>query len=109
MCIRDSALIQPTVEFHRLGLAVVDEQHRFGVDQRAALRDKGPRQGEEVISPHLLVMSATPIPRTLAPVSYTHLDVYKRQPLPRPPRCPLRPTPCPKGVRWSSPMTCSSS
>ena len=69
------ALIQPTVEFHRLGLAVVDEQHRFGVDQRAALRDKGPRQGEEVISPHLLVMSATPIPRTLALSLYGDLDL----------------------------------
>ncbi len=69
------ALIQPAVEFHRLGLAVVDEQHRFGVDQRAALRDKGPRQGEEVISPHLLVMSATPIPRTLALSLYGDLDL----------------------------------
>ena len=69
------ALIQPTVEFHRLGLAVVDEQHRFGVDQRAALRDKGPRQGEEVISPHLLIMSATPIPRTLALSLYGDLDL----------------------------------
>jgi ATP-dependent DNA helicase RecG len=69
------ALIQPTVAFQRLGLAVVDEQHRFGVEQRAALRDKGPREGDEVISPHLLVMSATPIPRTLALSLFGDLDL----------------------------------
>ena len=69
------ALIQPTVAFHRLGLAVVDEQHRFGVDQRAALREKGPRDGDELVSPHLLVMSATPIPRTLALSLYGDLDL----------------------------------
>ena len=69
------ALIQPTVAFHRLGLAVVDEQHRFGVDQRAALREKGPRDGDELVSPHLLVMSATPIPRTLARSLYGDLDL----------------------------------
>ena len=54
------ALIQEGVEFQRLGLAVVDEQHRFGVEQRDALRQKGPAV------PHMLVMTATPIPRTLA-------------------------------------------
>jgi ATP-dependent DNA helicase RecG len=63
------------VTFHRLGLAVVDEQHRFGVDQRAALRDKGPREGDQLASPHLLVMSATPIPRTLALSLYGDLDL----------------------------------
>ena len=62
------ALIQKEVEFHRLGLAVVDEQHRFGVTQRAALRQKG-------FNPHVLVMTATPIPRTLALTLYGDLDL----------------------------------
>lgn len=62
------ALIQEGVSFARLGLAIVDEQHRFGVLQRAALRDKG-------IAPHLLVMTATPIPRTLTLSLYGDLDV----------------------------------
>lgn len=62
------ALIQKGVEFHRLGLAVVDEQHRFGVTQRSALRQKG-------FSPHMLVMTATPIPRTLALTLYGDLDL----------------------------------
>jgi ATP-dependent DNA helicase RecG len=64
------ALIQPGVEFARLGLAVVDEQHRFGVLQRSALRDKA---GE--FTPHLLVMTATPIPRTLALTVHADLDL----------------------------------
>ncbi|MBA7628515.1 ATP-dependent DNA helicase RecG [subsurface metagenome] len=62
------ALIQKGVEFQRLGLAVVDEQHRFGVTQRSALRQKGLR-------PHVLVMTATPIPRTLALTLYGDLDL----------------------------------
>jgi ATP-dependent DNA helicase RecG len=62
------ALIQGGVEFHRLGLAVVDEQHRFGVTQRSALRQKG-------FNPHVLVMTATPIPRTLALTLYGDLDL----------------------------------
>jgi len=62
------ALIQKEVEFHRLGLAVVDEQHRFGVTQRSALRQKG-------FNPHMLVMTATPIPRTLALTLYGDLDL----------------------------------
>ncbi|HET6583318.1 MAG TPA: helicase-related protein, partial [Nannocystaceae bacterium] len=62
------ALITGDVGFARLGLVVVDEQHRFGVEQRARLRAKGER-------PHLLVMTATPIPRTLALVAYGELDV----------------------------------
>ena len=62
------ALIQEGVEFKALGLAVIDEQHRFGVRQRATLRQKG-------YNPHVLVMSATPIPRTLALTIYGDLDI----------------------------------
>ena len=62
------AVIQKTVEFARLALAVVDEQHRFGVRQRGILRGKG-------YHPHILVMSATPIPRTLALTAYGDLDL----------------------------------
>ncbi|HOD34550.1 MAG TPA: ATP-dependent DNA helicase RecG [Syntrophales bacterium] len=62
------ALIQEGVKFRKLGLAIVDEQHRFGVVQRALLREKGPH-------PHVLVMTATPIPRTLAMTVYGDLDV----------------------------------
>ncbi len=65
------ALIQEGVEFASLGLAVIDEQHRFGVEQRAALREKAP--GEVV--PDVLVMTATPIPRTAAMTVYGDLDV----------------------------------
>ncbi len=60
------ALLQDAVEFHRLGMVVVDEQHRFGVEQRDRLRAKAP----DGVTPHLLVMTATPIPRTVA---LTHL------------------------------------
>lgn len=63
------ALIEDTVVFNNLGLAVIDEQHRFGVEQRAALWKKNP------IPPHILVMTATPIPRTLAMTLYGDLDV----------------------------------
>jgi ATP-dependent DNA helicase RecG len=62
------ALIQAGVEYHNLGLAIVDEQHRFGVEQRGALRGKGS-------NPHLLVMTATPIPRTLALTIHADLDL----------------------------------
>jgi len=62
------ALIQKEVEFNRLGLAVIDEQHRFGVLQRSALRQKG-------FNPHVLVMTATPIPRTMALTLYGDLDL----------------------------------
>ncbi len=65
------ALIQEAVEFHSLGVVVVDEQHRFGVEQRAALRDKGDRGAV----PDVLVMTATPIPRTAAMTVYGDLDV----------------------------------
>ena len=65
------ALIEDTVQFRALGLAIIDEQHRFGVEQRARLWSKG-FQG---IHPHVLVMTATPIPRTLAMTLYGDLDV----------------------------------
>ncbi|MDB5808533.1 MAG: recG [Betaproteobacteria bacterium] len=68
------ALFQDAVEFSRLGLAIVDEQHRFGVRQRLALRLKGAKAGTTV-QPHQLMMSATPIPRTLAMSYYADLDV----------------------------------
>lgn len=76
------ALIQGTVEFNDLRLAIIDEQHRFGVQQRAALRDKGHTGSRAAATgagrtgnPHVLVMSATPIPRTLALTLYGDLDL----------------------------------
>ena len=66
------ALMQEGVRFKELGLAIIDEQHRFGVHQRLSLRDKG-REGTRV--PHQLVLTATPIPRTLAMSAYADLDV----------------------------------
>ena len=65
------ALLQESVEFHRLGLVVIDEQHRFGVEQRAALA----QQTAEGTHPHVLVMTATPIPRTVAMTVFGDLDV----------------------------------
>lgn len=65
------ALFQDEVQFHRLGLIIVDEQHRFGVHQRLALKDKGQASGQ---IPHQLIMTATPIPRTLAMSAYADLD-----------------------------------
>jgi len=65
------ALFQEGVEFHDLGLVIIDEQHRFGVHQRLALREKGKRGGRY---PHQLIMTATPIPRTLAMTAYADLD-----------------------------------
>ncbi len=76
------ALIQEGVDFARLGLAIVDEQHRFGVEQRLALRKKGN-------NPHQLMMSATPIPRTLAMSYYADLDVTVLDELP-PGRTPIK-------------------
>src|SRR5207249_4435253 len=76
------ALVQESVEFRRLGLAVVDEQHRFGVEQRARLRAKGEH-------PDLLVMTATPIPRTLALTLYGDLDVSVLDEMP-PGRQPIK-------------------
>ncbi len=80
------ALMQEAVTFHDLGLAIVDEQHRFGVHQRLALRDKG-AGGDRV--PHQLVMTATPIPRTLAMAAYADLDVSAIDELP-PGRTPVQ-------------------
>ena len=77
------ALIQGRVAFKNLGLAIVDEQHRFGVSQRAELRAKA------AIPPHLLVMTATPIPRTLALTLYGDLDVSILDELP-PGRTPIK-------------------
>ena len=79
------ALFQSDVRFARLGLVVVDEQHRFGVGQRLALRDKGPRG----VTPHQLIMSATPIPRTLAQTLYADLDISVIDELP-PGRTPVQ-------------------
>jgi ATP-dependent DNA helicase RecG len=79
------AVIQHDVAFHRLGLAIVDEQHRFGVAQRLALRHKLEAQALE---PHLLMMSATPIPRTLAMTYFADLDVSTIDELP-PGRTPV--------------------
>jgi ATP-dependent DNA helicase RecG len=78
------ALIQEDVAFHRLGLAVVDEQHRFGVAQRALLAEKNAALG-----PDVLLLSATPIPRTLALAMYGDLDVSRLDELP-PGRKPVR-------------------
>jgi ATP-dependent DNA helicase RecG len=80
------ALMQEGVEFARLGLVIVDEQHRFGVQQRLALRDKG-LEGESV--PHQLVLTATPIPRTLAMSAYADLDISAIDELP-PGRTPVQ-------------------
>ncbi|MDA3639260.1 ATP-dependent DNA helicase RecG [Mycobacterium xenopi] len=73
------ALLQDAVEFHRLGMVVVDEQHRFGVEQRDQLRAKAPAG----ITPHLLVMTATPIPRTVALTVYGDLETSTLRELPR--------------------------
>ena len=80
------ALMQEGVGFARLGLVIVDEQHRFGVQQRLSLRDKG-LEGDQV--PHQLVLTATPIPRTLAMSAYADLDVSSIDELP-PGRTPVQ-------------------
>ncbi|MFM8836186.1 MAG: ATP-dependent DNA helicase RecG, partial [Actinomycetota bacterium] len=81
MVVGTHALIQESVDFHSLGVVVVDEQHRFGVEQRAALRAKG--------TPDVLVMTATPIPRTAAMTIYGDLDVSVLDEMP-PGRTPIK-------------------
>ena len=92
LAIGTHALFQQSVEFHKLGLAIVDEQHKFGVQQRLALRKKGSSSGSPIKSnsnePHQLMMSATPIPRTLAMSYYADLDVSVIDELP-PGRTPV--------------------
>ena len=86
------AVIEEQVRFARLGLAIVDEQHRFGVSQRLALRSKLQEQAEgeagTPLEPHMLMMSATPIPRTLAMTLFADLDVSTIDELP-PGRTPI--------------------
>jgi len=79
------ALFQEEVNFDRLGLVIIDEQHRFGVHQRLALREKGVQDG---VHPHQLIMTATPIPRTLAMTAYADLDLSVIDELP-PGRTPV--------------------
>ena len=79
------ALFQEDVEFSKLALVIIDEQHRFGVHQRLALREKGVAEG---LRPHQLIMTATPIPRTLAMTVYADLDVSAIEELP-PGRTPV--------------------
>jgi ATP-dependent DNA helicase RecG len=80
------ALFQESVQFHSLALVIVDEQHRFGVHQRLSLREKGGHEGHQ---PHQLIMTATPIPRTLAMTAYADLDVSVIDELP-PGRTPVK-------------------
>jgi ATP-dependent DNA helicase RecG len=82
------AVIQDDVQFAKLGLAIIDEQHRFGVQQRLELRRKLESAGGEALEPHLLMMSATPIPRTLAMTYFADLDVSTIDELP-PGRSPI--------------------
>jgi ATP-dependent DNA helicase RecG len=85
------ALFQDAIRFHKLGLAIVDEQHKFGVQQRLALHAKGKQsvaENKQAVEPHQLMMSATPIPRTLAMSYYADLDVSVIDELP-PGRTPI--------------------
>jgi len=86
VAIGTQALFQEQVVFARLGLVIVDEQHRFGVHQRLALRDKGATGGH---LPHQLIMTATPIPRSLAMAAYADLDLSVIDRLP-PGRTPIK-------------------
>src|SRR5690554_5727512 len=85
MVVGTHALFQEEVQFHNLALAIIDEQHRFGVQQRLALRKKGV---DGLYSPHQLIMTATPIPRTLAMSAYADLDTSVLDELP-PGRTPV--------------------
>lgn len=86
MLVGTHAIFQESVEFSHLALVIVDEQHRFGVHQRLALRKKGEKQGTH---PHQLIMTATPIPRTLAMTAYADLDTSVIDELP-PGRTPVK-------------------
>ena len=94
LAIGTHALFQQQISFHRLGLAIVDEQHKFGVQQRLSLRNKGKTENNDAHlnsnshEPHQLMMSATPIPRTLAMSYYADLDVSVIDELP-PGRTPV--------------------
>ncbi|MFM4822620.1 ATP-dependent DNA helicase RecG [Aeromonas hydrophila] len=85
MVVGTHAIFQEQVVFQRLALVIIDEQHRFGVHQRLALREKGEREG---VHPHQLIMTATPIPRTLAMTAYVDLDTSIIDELP-PGRTPI--------------------
>ena len=87
LAIGTHALFQDSVSFAKLGLAIIDEQHRFGVSQRLALREKG-NTGNDTAEPHQLMMSATPIPRTLSMSYFADLDVSVIDELP-PGRTPI--------------------
>ena len=89
-------LIQESVQYYRLGLAVVDEQHRFGVLQRGELRRRGATADGESHTPHLLVMSATPIPRSLALTVFGDLDLSVIDEMP-PGRMPIE-------TKWLTPI-----
>ena len=86
MIIGTQALFQDAVQFHKLALVIIDEQHRFGVEQRRALQQKGAQLG---LQPHQLVMTATPIPRTLAMTYYADLETSLLDELP-PGRTPIK-------------------
>ena len=86
MVVGTHALFQEHVEFHNLALVIIDEQHRFGVHQRLELREKGIKQGAV---PHQLIMTATPIPRTLAMTAYADLETSIIDELP-PGRTPIQ-------------------
>lgn len=91
LVIGTQALFQESVQFARLGLIMIDEQHRFGVHQRLALSDKGAQWMGQSLRPHQLVMTATPIPRTLAMSAYADLEVSIIDELP-PGRSPITTT-----------------
>jgi len=90
------SLIQENVQYHRLGLAIVDEQHRFGVLQRGELRRRGQTAREQSHTPHLMVMSATPIPRSLALTVFGDLDLSIIDEMP-PGRTPIE-------TKWLKPI-----
>jgi ATP-dependent DNA helicase RecG len=99
LAIGTHALFQDAVQFHRLGLVIIDEQHRFGVHQRLALNEKGRDEGNTAEHwPHQLVMTATPIPRTLAMTFYADLDVSVLDELP-PGRSPIETVAIPQDRR----------